>query len=155
MTQVSVIISTRNAAVTLENCLKSIQKQTYKPGELIVVDRDSTDGTKQIAQKYTNQVYNYGTERSDQRNYGAKKASGDYLLFLDADMELTPSVIESAVKRVEKEPGVAAVIIPEESVGNGYWAKVKAFERSFYIGDLSIEAPRFINKKVFLKVGGY
>jgi glycosyltransferase involved in cell wall biosynthesis len=155
MTSVSVIISTRNAAAVLETCLKSVQEQTYQPIELIIVDRDSTDQTKAVAKRFTSTVYNYGTERSDQRNYGAKKAKGDYLLFLDADMELSPAVIEGAVDKVEKEPTVKALIIPEESVGSGYWSRVKAFERSFYIGDESIEAPRFIDRKVFLKVAGY
>lgn len=152
---VSVIISTRNAAKTLESCLLSIKEQTYQNFELLIVDRDSIDKTKEIAKNFTDNVFNFGPERSAQRNFGAQKAKGEYLLFLDADMKLEPKVIEEAVKLVANENGVKVVIIPEISVGIGFWSKVKSFERSFYQGDSNIEAPRFIEKKLFQTVGGY
>lgn len=155
MTKVSVIISTRNAALSLETCLLSIQGQIDKAYELIVVDRDSTDNTKAIAKKFTDKVYNFGSERSEQRNFGAKQSSGDYLLFIDADMELSPAVISAAVGKIQSDPEIKAVIIPEKSVGEGYWSEVKSFERSFYINDSNIEAPRFIKREDFLKINGY
>ena len=77
---VSVIITTKNSSRTLETCLKSIKDQTYKNIELIVIDNNSIDNTKEIAKKYTNKVFNYGPERSAQRNFGAKQAKGEYLL---------------------------------------------------------------------------
>jgi glycosyltransferase involved in cell wall biosynthesis len=54
---VSVIIPTKNSAKTIEKCLKSVKDQTYKNIEIIVVDNFSTDGTYEIAKKYTEKVY--------------------------------------------------------------------------------------------------
>jgi arabinofuranan 3-O-arabinosyltransferase len=69
-------------------------------------------------------------------------------------MELTPPVVEECVKEIFKEK-VHAIIVPEVSVGEGFWTKCKALERSCYIGDDSIEAARFFKKCVFLDVGGF
>lgn len=55
---VSVIIPTYNSARTLETTLKSIKKQTYQNIEIIVVDNNSKDTTKKIAEKYADSVYN-------------------------------------------------------------------------------------------------
>ncbi len=53
---VSAIITTKNEEKHIENCLKSIRNQTYKDIEIIVVDNDSNDKTKEIAGRYTKQV---------------------------------------------------------------------------------------------------
>ena len=73
---VSIIIPTLNEEASLEICLKSIKKQTYKNLETIVVDNFSKDRTPEIAKKYTKLVFKKGNERSAQRNFGAKKAKG-------------------------------------------------------------------------------
>jgi glycosyltransferase involved in cell wall biosynthesis len=153
--KISVVISTRNASKTLSACLESLKEQSRMPDEIIMVDRDSSDKTVAIARKYTDKIYNYGPERSAQRNFGAKKAVGDYLLFVDADMELTPNVISEGERLVIEDKSIKAVAIPEESFGEGFWASVKAFERSFYLGEEKIEAPRLIDSKSFEVVGGY
>ena len=72
MTQplVSIIVPTYNSEKFLEGCLESIQKQTYSHIELIVVDNNSKDNTKEIARKYTEKVFNQGPERSAQVNFG-------------------------------------------------------------------------------------
>lgn len=132
---VSVVIPRKKVEEYLGKCLSSIKKQTYKNLETIVV--------------------NFGKERNYQRNWGAQKAKGKYLLFIDADMELSPKVIEQCVNLVEKEIGLAGVIIPEESFGQGFWARCKQLEKSFYVGVDWIEAARFFPKKIFQKVGGY
>lgn len=151
---VSVIITTKNEESYLENLLKSINDQAYKKIEIIIVDNNSQDRTKEIAKKYTSLVFNKGPERSVQRNFGAVKANGEYLLFLDADMVLTPTIIEECIKAI-KNSTFGGVIIPEKSFGKGFWAKAKAYERSFYVGDQTIEAARFYPKKVFDEVGGF
>lgn len=151
---VSIIITTKNEENILENLLKSIKEQTYKAIEIIIVDNNSTDMTKKIARKYTKIVFNKGPERSAQRNFGAQKAKGTYLLFLDADMQLNRHVIKDCVATASKKH-VATIVIPEKSIGEGFWAACKALERMCYEGDETIEAARFFEKKIFWAFGGY
>ncbi len=151
---VSAIITTKNEEKNIETCLKSIASQTYKNVEIIVVDNGSTDNTKKIARKYTALVFDKGPERSVQRNFGVRKAKGEYVLMLDADMKLTEKVVEECIKEIQKEK-VGGIIIPEESFGKGFWAQCKRLERSFYAGNDYIEAARFFQKKAFKDVGGF
>lgn len=155
MVTVSIIITTYNEEKNIELFLKSCLKQTFKDLEIILVDSvRTTDRTIEIARKYTKNIYKYGNERSMQRNYGVKKAKGKYVLILDADMQLSPNVIKECVKVIKKER-VEALIIPEKSYGESYWANCKALERNCYINDDLIEAARFFRKDIFLKVRGF
>lgn len=150
----SVIVTTKNEEANIERFLKSVSIQTYKPLEIIVVDNNSTDKTKAIAKKYTYKVFNIGPERSAQRNLGVQKAKGEYVVILDADMELTKSVITDCVNTAQRGD-FKVLIIPEKTVGKGLISEVRQFEREMYMGDLSIEVARFFEKNVFTEFGGY
>lgn len=153
---VSVIITSKNEGSVIGNLLVSINKQTYKKIEIILVDNHSTDETLEIAKKFGVKCYSFGPERSTQRNFGAKESRGKYLFFLDADMELTPNVIKNCVD-VARIGNFSGVVVPEESVAVNFWGKIKAFERSFYSekGDPITDAARFFLREVFFKIGGY
>jgi glycosyltransferase involved in cell wall biosynthesis len=151
---VSVIVTTRNSARTLETCLLSIRAQTYLPIELIVVDNHSGDVTRPIAGRYADQVITMGPERSVQRNTGASVASGAYFLFIDADMVLDPDVVRDGVSLL-KAGEMPAAIIPEQSVGVGFWTHCRTLERSCYAGDDHIEAARLYRRDVFADAGGF
>ncbi len=153
---VSAIITTRNEGRNIEDCLQSIKHQTYHQDkiEIIVVDNNSTDRTKEVARKYTDKVYNFGPERSAQRNFGVKQAKGKYILYLDADMVLFKDVIEKCVERCEVNDSIVALYIPERIIGEGFWIKVRDFERSFYTGTC-IDCVRFVRRDKFLEIGGF
>ena len=151
---VSIIVPTKNSSEFLGQCLQSIKNQTYKNIELIVVDNNSTDNTKEIARKYTKLLFNKGPERSSQKNYGIKKSEGKYLFFIDSDMELTPTIIKDCVEIIVSSKKIGGVVIPERSIGNSFWVKVRDFERSFYAGT-EIESARFFRKDLVKKVSGF
>jgi glycosyltransferase involved in cell wall biosynthesis len=151
---VSVIVPTRNSAATLDDCLASIRAQTYASVELIVVDNQSQDATVEIAGKYADKLEHAGPERSAQRNHGARVATGEYLAIIDSDMVLSPDVVSECISTADREHA-DAVIIPERSVGEGFWAACKALERSCYVGDETVEAARFYSRTAFEKFGGY
>lgn len=151
---VSVIVPTFNSGETLETCFRSIQKQSYKNTELIVVDAFSSDNTKQIAERFDAKVFFLAAERSPARNLGSKQARGRYVCFIDSDMELTTNVIEQCVA-LSVFRNADAVIVPEESVGQSYVAKCKRLEKAMRMREAYGEAPRFFNKGVFELVGGY
>ncbi len=156
---VSIIIPTVNSGLFLENTLKSINAQTYKNIETIIVDGQSTDNTLPLAKKYKVQVFQLKTnlpkgtfDAPYRRNYGVKKSKGTYVYYVDADMELPKSLIHEAVGLCEKK--YDALILPEDSFGQGVWARAKNLERRCYWGDELIESPRFFNKSVWESVGG-
>ena len=149
---VAVVVPTRNSATTLRACLESLRAQTH-PCEIIVVDNNSSDQTCVIAQDLADLVLTRGPERSAQRNAGAALTSAPIIGFIDSDMILSTNVIAEVVSDITA--GSASVVIPERTVGEGYWAKVSAFERSFYLDDHFVEAPRFFPADVFHCVGGF
>ena len=157
MTQpfVSLVITTKNEEKNIGNCLESIRWQTHPQNllEVIVVDNGSTDQTKQISRKYTAKVFDKGPERSAQRNYGMRMARGKYLMYLDADMILSPTVIEKAVRKMEEE-NFAGLYVPEVILGKSYWSRVRRFERSFYDGTV-IDCVRVVRKDIFERAGGF
>ena len=150
---VSVVIPTLNSERFLEKCLKSIKEQSYSNIEVIVVDSHSKDGTREIAEKYGVQLVISGARIPRVRNIGASLAKGDFIFSVDSDMELTPNVVEECVAKIES--GLDAVIIPESSIGEGFWAKCRALEKLCYREDDLIEAARFFKKDVFEGVNGY
>lgn len=152
--KISVIVTTKDEGKNIERFLKSVKKQTYENLEIIVVDNNSSDNTKEIAKKYTSKVYNKGPERSAQRNFGAEKASGKYFVILDADMELTNKVVEDCVE-IANSKKYKVLVIPEKTTGQGYISKVRQFEREMYMGDLTIEVARFFERNAFFEFGGY
>lgn len=90
----SIIIPARNEAKNIPILLDSLKKQTVLPKEILVVNDDSTDDTEEIATQYGAQVVTFRGEKdgwvgkSAGSWLGAKQATGDYLLFLDADIFL-------------------------------------------------------------------
>ena len=148
----TVVVPTKNAARTLGACLESLRAQTY-PCRIVVVDNGSTDGTLATAQRWADFVLHAGPERSAQRNVGARAHPADFLGFIDADMVLEPGVVQEAVALLRG--GAGSVIVPERSVGTGFWVEVRAFERSFYRGSDVIEAQRFFRREVFERAGGF
>ena len=153
---VSVVITTKNEETNIENCLRSIYAQNYPKEyfEVIVVDNQSSDRTKEIAQKFTPLVFDKGSERSEQRNFGIFSiAQGEYSLFLDADMILAPNLIQGCVQQIQKSKNIA-LHIPEIILGKSFWSQVRRFERKFYNGTV-VDGARFFRVEEFKAIGGF
>lgn len=114
---VSVVIATRNNAQFLNACLCSLMQEKGKLFEIIVVDDCSTDGTKSKIAPFTkhNRVSYYQLKKhrgaSFARNYGAKKSTGTYLFFIDADTQVRPGWVKqiAAFFRLHKDSGAGQV----------------------------------------------
>ena len=150
---VSVVVPTFNSEQFLERCLGSVRAQTYGNIEVIAVDNYSKDKTKEIAERYQAKIVSSGAKRSEARNIGVKEGEGTCVFFVDSDMELSASVVDECLRKIDM--GYDGIIVPEVSIGEGFWAECKALEKSLYFGDDSIEAARFFRKSVFESVGGY
>ena len=153
--KISFVVPTKNSARTLESCLASLRGQTYEDVEVIVVDNQSTDATLDIASAYADVVETFGPERSAQRNRGTALSSGDVVVFVDSDMTFEPTVARDVIAVMTDRPEVGAVIIPERSFGDGFFAQCRVLEKSLYVGDDSVEAARAFRRAVIDAVGGW
>ena len=151
---VSVVVPTRDAGRTIGACLRSVRAQTWPAVELIVVDNDSTDGTFETAVALADLALRGGPERSAQRNLGIARASGEWVLYVDADMELAPEAVERAVRAGEERRAVG-VFIPEVSVGEGFWARCRALERRCLLADPFLGWPRLVRTGYLRATGGF
>lgn len=152
---VSVIIATRNEAKNIEQCLKSLQNQTFfaEKMEIIIVDKNSTDNTQEIAKKFPVSLLTEEKNRAAQVNVGVNAAKGKYIFLPDADMRFEKNLIENCVKLFETTD-LVGVYIPEIVLGPGIFGKVRNFERSFY-NATCIDAVRFVRTDAFNRIAGF
>jgi glycosyltransferase involved in cell wall biosynthesis len=98
--QISVVIPTLNEAEYLPELLRCLLTQNYPNLEIIVADYDSTDATRDLCQEFDVQLTRGGLP-GDGRNAGSRIASGEYLLFLDADTSFPEDFVRSLLDRME------------------------------------------------------
>lgn len=109
MSTVSVIVPIYNVEVYLRRALDSILSQTHKDWEAVLVDDGSTDSSGRIADEYARNdgrfkvVHKSNGGLSDARNAGMECATGEYLLFLDADDFLHPQLMELCLKAILRD----------------------------------------------------
>ena len=99
---ISIIIPTYNEEDYLPNLLDSIKRQNFDGYEVIVADANSTDRTREIAESYGCIVVDGGLPAVG-RNNGARVAKGEYLLFLDSDLELTDDYLRNVLYEFRME----------------------------------------------------
>lgn len=121
MTLISTIVITRNEAINLPRCLDSVAFSD----EIVVVDSDSSDGTPEIARRYTDKVYaivwnGFGHAKQTALRY----ATGEWVFSIDAD-EVVSAELASAIKRTVENapPDIAGYRINRLSNFLGRWIK--------------------------------
>lgn len=88
---ISIIVPVYNVEKWIDRCLKSIQRQSYKEFEVLLIDDGSTDNSSLICQKFVSEDnrFKYFKKNngglSDARNYGIDRAKGKYIIFIDGD----------------------------------------------------------------------
>jgi len=118
---VSIIIPVYQVAPYVEDCLRSVMRQTYTGNmECILIDDCGTDESIEIAERMIAEykgpiqfaVFHHEKNRglSVARNTGLRQAKGDYIFFLDSDDEITDNCIELLAKRVDEDPTVELVL---------------------------------------------
>lgn len=158
---VSVIVPAYNEEKHIEECLVSIKNQTYSKIELIFVDDGSTDSTKKIAKKYTDILLTQKHQGPGAaKNNAVKNASGDILIFIDADMYLDNKFIEKIIAPIIKEKAWGTST-NEEYLANedNIWVKCGNIDNNIPKGKrfrsaMFSFAARAINRNLFLKLNG-
>lgn len=104
---VSIIVPVYNSADYLSDCLESILNQSYQNLEIITVNDGSTDNSLEILQEYAkleNQIKIIDQDNqglSGARNTGIKKATGDYITFIDSDDYVEPLMIDHMMDAIK------------------------------------------------------
>lgn len=104
----SLCMIVKNEAAVLRNCLNSLKDVM---DEIIIVDTGSTDATKEIAEEYTQNVFDYewNDDFAAARNFAFSKATGDYIYSADADEELDAA-------NQERLKALKSAILPEVEI---------------------------------------
>ena len=115
-TKFSIIIPMQNAENDIKKALSSIKNQTYENIEILVIDDHSTDSSKQSVEEFcknnpeiADKIKLLATEEGHRgpgagRNVGLGNATGDYILFLDADDELNEGALENISRTIALNP---------------------------------------------------
>lgn len=106
MPKLSVIIPTLNEGLQIGQLLQSLARQTFTDFEIVIVDGNSSDSTKEAVGAFSEKLNikfivepKLGIGRA--RNVGAANAAGEYLLFLDADVMAAKTFLENAIKEFD------------------------------------------------------
>lgn len=115
MAEISVIIPVYNSAKYLECCLNSIDGQTFKDFEVIIIDDGSTDDSGKIAQAFAEKNKKFTVTHtknagvSSARNLGLSLAKGKYVTFVDSDDLLPQNALQILYNAVKKSGAEIAV----------------------------------------------
>jgi glycosyltransferase involved in cell wall biosynthesis len=161
---ISIIIPIFNEEKYLGSCLKSLEEQTYKNLEIIVVDDGSTDKSLKIAKKFDVKILKQKHQGPGAaRNLGAKIAKGSILVFVDADMKYDKRYVEKLTLQIIKK-NVIGTFHQEEFIANSdnVWAdcwrinsELPKNRRLPLNNEKKSNIFRAIQKKYFDKVGGF
>jgi glycosyltransferase involved in cell wall biosynthesis len=107
--KISIVTICFNAEETIELTIQSVVRQSYENIEYIIIDGNSSDNTMEIVKRYEDRIDIVSSERDDgiynAMNKGLLKASGDFVLFLNADDQLlAPTTIENAARHIALTP---------------------------------------------------
>ncbi len=119
---ISIIVPVYNEENNISTCISSIQKQTYKDIEIIIIDDGSTDGSYEICRKIAdtdNRIILIHKENEGQgiaRNLGIKISKGKYIGFVDADDYIDTQMYSSLYQKAQQDEAecCAMVAMPED-----------------------------------------
>lgn len=156
---ITVIIPTKNSAATIELTLQSLMLQTLKNFELIIVDKSSSDTTKELVKHYFSDAKIIQQENRgiwDAINIGIRNASGRIIHVLNSDDFISAKVLEEVLQTFEKNKMISAVWIPTYSSA-GYLNKLSP--EKIWLGMHKFapghSASFFVKKEIHSELGLY
>lgn len=134
MNKITGIIIAKNEQELIKNAIKSISFCS----QIIVVDNNSTDKTKEASESLGAKVYSIASENfSELRNFGLEKALSEWVLYLDAD-ERIDKVLQKEIEDNLSDENFSAFILKRKNfyLGNNQWPYIEKIIRIFRKKDL-------------------
>lgn len=138
---ISIIVPVYNTEKYLERCIKSLTCQTYSDLQIILVDDGSTDKSGIICEKWATAdnrievVHKKNEGAGLARNAGLKRASGEYVCFVDSDDCIRPEMIEATCQRAYEKHADIVVFGYYHINGEKVTCRIPHTEKDIYIGD--------------------
>jgi glycosyltransferase involved in cell wall biosynthesis len=157
---VSVVIPYYNRADTIDETLQSLDKQTFKNIEIIIVDDHSSDkkSKAKLDQLHGVKIIHHETNQgvAMARNHGIEAAKGKYIICLDSDDILEPTFIEKATLTLETNPDVSLVSTYQDMFGviNELFEKPEYNAVRLIEDNMVITAAQF-RREAWEQSGGY
>lgn len=157
---VSVIIPTLNEAPRIERLVAALHAQSHPPLEIFVCDGGSDDDTTLLAQRAGANVLFCERGTSKQRNSGAREASGELLVFLDADDLPAPGFLDQIARSFQTLPfAIACPWFVARDAGLLVRAIYCAFNLGFWLGQSWLRTGSGVcligPRAAFLEAGGF
>lgn len=150
---ISVIIPAHNEESYIEDTIKSIKEQSFKDYEIIVVCDGCTDNTLEKVKKLANKIIVLKTRKGPAiaKNEGAKRASGNLLVFLDADTKITEGLLKD-INSNEFSVGTAKI----KPSNDKFKHKLMMFLKNNILCPFGVSnGIIFCNKKDFESINGF
>lgn len=170
MPSVSVVIAVYNGGRYLREALESVFAQRYDDYEVVCVDDGSTDSSAEVLRNYGHRVTVISQSNAGQgaaRNAGARRASGQYLAFLDQDDRWYPQKLEREVVALEASPDAVVAYSNSDrmddegrlmEVGTTVAERASALASPLgrLIGEgLVLPSSMLVRRTVFERIGGF
>ncbi len=153
---VSIVIPCYNYARFLGEAIESALAQTYQPIEVIVVDDGSTDDSVAVAKRYPVRVIEKKNEGvAATRNRGAREATSEHIVFLDADDVLDPEFVARCSEALRRTGATYAYTEVEKFGLESGRLETREFDgRALFNGNF-IPVTALLRRSAFLDSGGF
>ena len=157
MTKLSIITVNRNNLSGLQKTIESVFAQTFSDYEYLVIDGNSNDGSKELIEKYENQLAYCKSEKDsgiyDAMNKGILRAKGEYLLFLNSGDFLYQNDVFSDL--FSRNPTADILYGNQFLIGYSVKKYPPNLPLEFFLSDTLPHQASFIKRSLFDKVGLY
>jgi glycosyltransferase involved in cell wall biosynthesis len=165
MTRISIVTISFNQAEFIERTILSVLTQDYPDIEYIVVDPGSTDGSRDIIERYRSRISKVilrpDRGAADGLNRGFSEATGEIFGFLNSDDLLLPGTLSSVVSFLDKHKnldvvsGHSKLIGPDDRFLRHLYSDRMSVHRCIYGGVILLQPSTFFRREIFARAGGF
>jgi len=141
----------------LEICLRSISAQTYREIEILVLlSEGSPPELEHVIRNFPQvRIFHGSFTKSAARNFLVRQSKGEYMLYIDVDMELSGNLLEECINLVMERGSQAIITTQKGALARSFWGKCRTLEWDLLSDDIGSSSPYFLLTSTFMEVGGF